>query len=84
MLLGIGMLVLSIYPRAAFSVSNLLGFKSPSNLLLVACSVFLLLTVINLSTAISRLEEDRRRLVEEIALLDVRLRAIESEIQSKS
>lgn len=78
MILGLGMLVLSIFPQAAFAVSRWLGFAAPSNLLLVSCSVFLLLTAINLSTAISGLEEDKRRFVEEIAILDARVRELEA------
>ena len=77
LVLGVGMLVLSIFPQLAFIVSGWFGFQAPSNLLLVSCSVFLLITVMNLSTAISGVEEDRRRFVEEIALLDARIRELE-------
>ncbi len=77
LVLGVGMLVLSIFPQLAFIVSGWFGFQAPSNLLLVSCSVFLLITVMNLSTAISGLEEDRRRFVEEIALLDARICELE-------
>lgn len=77
LVLGAGMLVLSLFPQLAFAVSGWFGFQAPSNLLLVSCSVFLLITVMNLSTAISGLEEDRRRFVEEIALLDARIRELE-------
>ncbi|MFT3944838.1 MAG: DUF2304 domain-containing protein [Ancrocorticia sp.] len=80
LILGVGMLVLSIVPQLAFTVSDWLGFEAPSNLLLVSCSVFLLIAVMNLSTAISALEEDRRRFVEEIALLDARIRELEDRI----
>lgn len=78
MLLASGMLVLSIFPKMAFVVARWLGFQAPSNMLLAACSLLLLLTVIGLSTSISALEEDRRRLVEEIAILDARVRSVET------
>lgn len=83
LVLGVGMLILSIFPEVAFTVSRWLGFQAPSNLLLVSCSVFLLITVINLSTAISGVDEDRRRLTEEIALLDARVRDLENTARSK-
>lgn|GEM_PF-2759895 len=83
-LLGVGMLVLSIFPQLAFSVSGWIGFESPSNLLLASCSLFLLAAVINLSTSISGVEEDRRRLVEEIAILDARVRELETQKTHKT
>ncbi len=78
MLLGAGMFVMSLVPQTAFVVSRWLGFQTPSNMLLAACSIFLLLAVINLSTAISGLEEDRRRFVEELALMEARVRLLEA------
>ena len=77
LVLGVWMLVLSIFPQLAFAFSGWLGFRTPSNLLLAACSAFLLVTVISLSTAISSIEEDRRRFVEELAIMDERVRQLE-------
>ncbi|MDY5127591.1 DUF2304 domain-containing protein [Actinotignum sp. GS-2025f] len=68
-LIGIGLLVISIWPQVVFLVSQALGFKRASNMILVIACVVLLMVTIQLSTAVSRLEEDRRRLAEEIALL---------------
>lgn len=81
-LLAIGMLILSVFPGAAFLIASFLGFETPANMLLAACSLILLLSAVSLSTAISGLEEDRRRFVEEIALLDARLRNVETDSQS--
>lgn len=84
LILGLGMLVLSIFPETAFVVSRWFGFQTPSNMLLAACSGFLLLTAINLSTAISSLQEDRRRFTEELAIMDARVRELEVAAQREN
>lgn len=76
--LGVGLFVLSVWPQAAFWLTDWMGFRTPANMLLTACSFLLLMGAISLSTTVSGLEEDRRRLVEEIALLDARVRKLES------
>ena len=73
-----GLFVLSVWPHAAFWLTDWMGFRTPANMLLTACSFLLLMGAISLSTTVSGLEEDRRRLVEEIALLDARVRKLES------
>lgn len=76
-IIGIGLLVIAIWPRLLFWASDLLGFQRASNMILVAASFILLIISIQLSTAVSGLQEDRRRLVEEIAILDARVLALE-------
>lgn len=79
-IIGIGLLVIAIWPPLLFWVSDLLGFQRASNMILVAAAFILLVISIQLSAAVSALQEDRRRLTEEIAILEARLGRVESSL----
>lgn len=80
--LGACMLILAIWPAAAYRAADFLGFQTPSNMLLAACCFFLLINAISLSISLSALQEDRRRLVEESALHAAELRQIEQRLHN--
>lgn len=67
-------LLLSVIPGALSGISDLLGVETPANLLFFATTVLLMLVAIQLSHELSRHEARIRRLAEETALLDRRLR----------
>ncbi len=71
--LAVGVLVLSVFPQAAFTISDLVGIQTPSNLVLASAVFVLLMVCIHLSVAVSHLEEAQRRLVEESAILRLEL-----------
>ena len=67
-------LLFSVIPGALSGVSSLLGVETPANLLFFVTIVLLVLVAIQLSYELSRHEARIRRLAEEIALLDERMR----------
>lgn len=70
-------IVLGAFPDLLESVAGLTGVQTPTNLLFATSLVVLLLVCIQLSTELSKLEEETRTLAEEVALLDLRVRRLE-------
>jgi hypothetical protein len=68
-LLTIAVILIGAFPQVAFWLSNLVGVRTPTNLLFALAIVVLLAVCIQLSTEVSSLEEATRSLAEEIALL---------------
>lgn len=67
-------LFFSVIPGALQWVSNLFGVETPANLLFFVTIVLLILVAVQLSYELSRHEARIRRLAEEVALLDEKLR----------
>ncbi|MHB1063488.1 MAG: DUF2304 family protein [Georgenia sp.] len=80
LVLGAVVLVLSIFPRIAFRVADALGFQAPSNMLLAAAVLVLLLVSVHLSSELSSVEEQRRTIAEEIALARLEIEELRQEI----
>ena len=62
-------LLIAIFPSILTGLSELVGVEVPANLLFFLASLLLLLTSIQHSVELGRLEERTRTLAEEIALL---------------
>ncbi|MDY5154140.1 DUF2304 domain-containing protein [Actinotignum urinale] len=77
--IGLALMFISIWPASVFYTAWGLGFEKASNFILVCACVVLLLVSIQLSTSVSKLEEDRRKIVEEIAILEARVHELEKE-----
>lgn len=73
---GLGMLVLGLFPVLLNKVADVVGVKDPPNLLLFAAALLLLLVCVHLSWEASRLEEKTRTLAEEVALLRQKIEQI--------
>jgi len=73
--LTVAVVVIGAFPQLAFWLSDLVGVRTPVNLVFALAIVVLLAVCIQLSAEVSNLEEETRTLAEEIALLrlDVRL-----------
>lgn len=69
LVLGVGIVIIAIWPTALTTVSELVGVAVPSNLLFFAAALVLLFVCLQLSRETSRLEEETRTLAEELALL---------------
>ena len=68
-LICIGALVLlAVFPQIAFVASQVLGFESPSNFILLAVIAILLIKVFSLSSDIAVLRQKQTTIVQEIAL----------------
>jgi hypothetical protein len=68
-LLALAVLVLALNPRILEWAADLIGIGEPTNLLFVASGSVLLAVCIQFSGELSNLEEDRRALCEELAIL---------------
>lgn len=73
LVLGLGMIVLAVFPGLLDISANLLGIQSGPNLLLFVAALVLLLVCVHLSWEVSRLEDRSRALAEEIGLLRLEL-----------
>ena len=67
----------ALVPGAARWLADLVGVEIPANLLFFVSLVLLVLVSVQLSYELSRHEARIRRLAEEVALLDARLRRFE-------
>ena len=72
-----GLLILSIFPKIIIYAADLLGFISPTNLVFMLMFCFVLVVLISLSIAVSQLAEKCKRLTQENALLEKRVRELE-------
>lgn len=66
---GIGALVLGAFPEALAWLADIVGVRTPSNLLFTLALAVLLMVCVQLSVEITGLEEETRTLAEELALL---------------
>lgn len=66
---SLGLLLFAVFPSLLSSLSRMLGFQVPANLLFLLAAILLLLVSVQLSYEVSRVESRTRRLAEELALL---------------
>lgn len=69
LVVGVLILVLAVFPGLLVSLSNALGVALPTNLLFFVGIVFLTSVVLHLSWELSRLEDETRKLAEDLAIL---------------
>ena len=75
--IGVVVVVISVFPGILKWVSARLGVEVPLNLGLFTGGIVLLLMTLQYSVDLSKSEEAQRRLAEELALLEVRVRGLE-------
>lgn len=75
---GVVMLLLSMFPGLLRFVTGILGFQVQSNALFAILFFFVLLILMSLTFIISKQNEYIKRLVQHTALLEKRLRDMES------
>lgn len=83
LLTGMVMIVLLLWPQSVEWVFKLCGFELFSNGLFAVLILFILLILLAITSIVSRLNEKNRRLVQEIALLEKRVRKLEGETDEK-
>ena len=69
LVVGLGSLVLAVFPGLLTAVSRPLGFAVPANLLFLLAVAVLTAICMHLSLETGRLESETQRLAEEVALL---------------
>ena len=69
LLVSAGLLVFAVFPVVLRWLADALGFTLPANLLFVLAGVLLLAVSVQLSHEVGRLDQQSRRLAEEVAML---------------
>lgn len=77
LLTGLGLVLLGAWRGLLTTLSDAVGIAAPTNALFAAGLFFLLLLVLDLSVAASRLSDQSKVLAQRIAILEQRLRAQE-------
>lgn len=77
--ISIGTLVVAVFPPLLRWVADLVGIQTPSNLLFFVSVIILFAVSLQLSREVGLLEEQSRRLAEEVGSLSLRLDALERE-----
>lgn len=75
--IAVGTLVVAVFPGLLRWVADLVGIQTPSNLLFFGSLIVLFAVSLQLSREVGLLEEQSRRLAEEVATLGMRLDALE-------
>ena len=73
LIVGAGVLLVAFLPVLLEVAAETLGVRTPSNLLFFVASLVLLVVSVQLSTEVSRLEDETRCLAEEIAIVKLAL-----------
>lgn len=81
-LIGIIVVIISIFPGVLKFLSVHLGVEVPFNLGLFVGGIVLLLMTLQFSVDLSKSADTERRLAEEVALLSLRVKRLEGEQQS--
>lgn len=69
LVIGLGVLLLGIFPQLLLGLTSALGVELPANLLFAVAIVLLLGVALHLSWELSQAEEEIRRNAEEVAIL---------------
>lgn len=76
LVVGVLLLVLTVFPSLLAAVTHALGVGLPSNLLFFVGIVFLVGVCLHLSWELSRLESESRKLAEDVAILRLEVREL--------
>lgn len=76
LIIGIAMLVLTVFPDLLFGLSSALGVQVPSNLLFVGALALLVGVTLHQSWELSTAEDETRRVAEEVAILRAEVDAL--------
>ncbi len=75
---GIVMLILAAFPKVLNVISSLIGISSPTNTLFAVILFCIILILMSLTAIVTGLNSKVKRLSQTIALLENRLRAVET------
>lgn len=83
LLAGAVMGLLVIFPELLVRIRHLFGIEDNMNALFIMCIAFMLMILMALTSIASRQNMKIRRLVQEIGILDKRIREMEANIEEK-
>ena len=75
--IAVGAVVVAVFPQILQGVADLVGIRTPSNLLFFVSLIVLFAVSLQLSREVGLLEEQSRRLAEEVGTLTMRVDALE-------
>jgi hypothetical protein len=73
LVIALAVLILGVFPELLFGLTRLLGVAVPANLLFALATLLLIGVSLHLSWELSQVEDETRRLAEEVAILHARL-----------
>jgi hypothetical protein len=76
LIIGLALLVISVFPRLLLWLVEVLGVEVPANLIFALAIVLLVGVALHLSWELSRAEDEVRRVAEEVAILRADLDAL--------
>ena len=80
LIIGVGMLVLTVFPDLLVWLSDWLGVQVPSNLLFVGALALLVGVTLHQSWELSTAEDETRRVAEEVAILRAEVDALSTPV----
>lgn len=75
------LLLLIIFPGIVYAFSDFIGIATPINVVFVVEAIFVLIILLSLTTIVSKLNEQNRKLTQYVALLEKRIRDLEKNKQ---
>ena len=78
------LLLFAVFPGIAFWISAKFGIELPINMLFLFFSLFSIAFFVYLTNAISREDRNNRRLIQQVALLEKRIRDLEEKLRDGS
>ncbi len=80
---GCALLLFAAVPYLVYVIRDILDMVMPSNVVFLLLFAFVLLVLLSLSVGISELAEKSKRQTQSIALLELRIRALEQALQAE-
>ena len=71
------LLIIIVFPSIMYWISNIIGIKTPINSALILGCMFIILILITITSIVSSLNKNLRMLIQEVALLEKRVRELE-------
>lgn len=79
LVVGVAMLILTVFPDLLFWLASALGVQVPSNLLFVGALSLLVGVTLHQSWELSTAEDETRRVAEEVAILRAEVEALKAD-----
>ena len=83
LVMGVALFVLILFPGILTAMAHLLCIQSEMNALISAVCFFIILLEISLTAIVSRLNDKLTRTIQQTALLEKRIRALEQALEEK-
>lgn len=77
------MLIMVMFPQLIYSLAGLVGIDLPINMIFTGFAFLTLIMLFNLTCIVSRDNEKNRALTQQLALLEKRVRELESQVKNE-